>query len=147
MRVSGPIRPRLCCPSESRSGLDRQARISQVSLHPRRCEDYQRRLACYSSHPEKLFGCFQNESERPPHRFPQDSNLPDGLSNAPRASESRWKESEIARTEPAFLATFVAYEGLAGEEKDGFILVVVPFEGSRSAIPNDNSGGPVVARR
>ena len=101
------------------------------------------RDACYS---QKFLGYLQTESQRAPHRFPQYSDLSNLLRNSPVALGPGWDENQIAGAKSAFFTFFVDHESFAGQEKNGLILRVMPFERSGRAFPNDNRGRPVVTR-
>src|ERR1700722_17302840 len=89
----------------------------------------------------------QNKSKRTPHSFADNGNLFNMFRDTPPAGYSRRKEHDIARPESMFHARFVDHVCLAGKEMDGFVLAVMPLEGSGRAIPNNNGGVPVAARQ
>jgi hypothetical protein len=80
-------------------------------------------------------GCISN---RPPHRFPQDSNFTKWAWNAPCTNCPGGKESNIPCAEPDFLTVWFDQKSLAGDNNDRFVLLVMPLETSRGAFPDNN---------
>jgi len=92
---------------------------------------------------QDLFRNLQNESKRAPYGFPHDGNLSNAFRDAPRTCGSCREERNVTCDETMFPSVILYHKSLAGEEMDGLILVVMPFERSRRAIPNYDSGIPV----
>src|SRR5262245_5047020 len=78
------------------------------------------------------------------HRVPQESDLSDVIWHTPTGGSSSREKHDISRTDPAFFVLAIADERLTDDDHQGLVLVVVPVELARRAIPDHDVRRSVV---
>src|SRR5579872_7543141 len=94
---------------------------------------------------DKFVPRLHRESQWPPHRFAHHGDLSKRARDVPRAGCSGRKETDVACSESRFFAVFIDHEGLARNHDNGFVLLVVPVEAPRGALPHKDVRNEVVA--